>query len=70
VSTEDEEPETELLLTRCFIRAELPRGVSNPDVEHLIEAAIRKALDSAGIAPEVVRVAHVLSPVWPRRQGG
>ena len=68
MSAEDEESETELLLTRCFIRAELPPGLSNPDIEAVIETAIRAALEDAGIYPEIVRVAHVLSPVWPLRR--
>jgi hypothetical protein len=60
--------EGQLLLTRCFIRAELPAGVAPGDVERRLDDAIRAVLHEIGTTPEVVRVAHVASPEW-RRQG-
>jgi len=58
--------EGELLLTRCFIRAELPAGIATADVEHRLDKAIRSVLADIGTTPEVVRVAHVASPEWRR----
>lgn len=58
--------EGELLLTRCFVRAELPAGTSTADVERRLDEAIRLVLNDLGTTPEVVRVAHVASPEWRR----
>lgn len=58
--------ERELLLTRCFVRAELPAGIATADVERRLDHAIRLVLTDLGTSPEVVRVAHVASPEWRR----
>lgn len=55
-----------LLLTRCFVRAELPAGIATADVERRLDDAIRSVLVAVGTTPEVVRVAHVASPEWRR----
>lgn len=64
-TTHDPPVEAELLLTRCFVRAQLPSDATSHDLEHAMGTAIRDALGDAGVPPDIVRVAHILSPLWP-----